>query len=250
MSIQSEITRISNNVASAYSAVEEQGGTLPEAQNSDNLAPAILSIPRSSGSSVAVDGMTIIETEGVISTAVGGGKKVYDEPILIMPSTEGKITSYGSAESYLTVSSFDKVTLASKPSARLTLRYMDKSGNYQEYTDISYTIIDDSIPNYPTFRFDYGAAPTGLNYTVDHFEYNSNNSLFIVYCKDAVYANNNCYDMTLSIVSEKEYINNDFIDYSPVYENVEGRGYQTAEQVQTAITTALSAIGVAEEGAY
>ena len=44
MSIASEITRINNNIASAYSKVEEKGGTLPETQNSANLATAIDSI--------------------------------------------------------------------------------------------------------------------------------------------------------------------------------------------------------------
>lgn len=44
MSISSEITRINNNIASAYSKVEEKGGTLPETQNSANLATAIDSI--------------------------------------------------------------------------------------------------------------------------------------------------------------------------------------------------------------
>lgn len=45
MSIQSEIKRISGNVSDAYEAVGEKGGTLPEIQNSDNLAAAIREIP-------------------------------------------------------------------------------------------------------------------------------------------------------------------------------------------------------------
>lgn len=49
MSIASEITRINNNIASAYSKVEEKGGTLPETQNSANLATAIDSISGGGG---------------------------------------------------------------------------------------------------------------------------------------------------------------------------------------------------------
>lgn len=45
MTIASEITRINNNIASAYTAVNNKGGTLPETQNSANLATAINSIP-------------------------------------------------------------------------------------------------------------------------------------------------------------------------------------------------------------
>lgn len=45
MSIQSEIDRISGNIAGAYSAVEAKGGQVPEAANSENLAAAVASIP-------------------------------------------------------------------------------------------------------------------------------------------------------------------------------------------------------------
>lgn len=46
MSIQSEIDRIKNNVIGVYSAVSDMGGTLPDEQNSDNLAGAVRSIPQ------------------------------------------------------------------------------------------------------------------------------------------------------------------------------------------------------------
>lgn len=45
MSIASEITRINNNIASAYTAIDNQGGTLPTTQNSSNLASSIATIP-------------------------------------------------------------------------------------------------------------------------------------------------------------------------------------------------------------
>ena len=45
MSIQSELDRISGNIASAYSAVQEKGGALPEERNSGNLAAAVRGIP-------------------------------------------------------------------------------------------------------------------------------------------------------------------------------------------------------------
>ena len=49
MSIASEITRINNNISSAYSKISEKGGTLPETQNSANLATAIDSISGGGG---------------------------------------------------------------------------------------------------------------------------------------------------------------------------------------------------------
>lgn len=45
MSIASEITRIQGNISDAYTAISNKGGTLPVAQNSDNLATAIGTIP-------------------------------------------------------------------------------------------------------------------------------------------------------------------------------------------------------------
>lgn len=49
MSIQGEIDRIKGNVAGAYSAVADMGGTLPEQQNSGGLEAAIRSIPSGGG---------------------------------------------------------------------------------------------------------------------------------------------------------------------------------------------------------
>ena len=49
MSISSEITRIKTNIANAYTACGNKGGTLPQTQNSANLAAAISGIPSGSG---------------------------------------------------------------------------------------------------------------------------------------------------------------------------------------------------------
>lgn len=49
MSIQNEINRINQNVANTYSALRSMGATLPETQNSDNLASAVRTIPQSGG---------------------------------------------------------------------------------------------------------------------------------------------------------------------------------------------------------
>lgn len=57
MSIQSEITRINNNISSAYSAIDAKGGTLPQTQNSANLASSIQSIS-GGGSSLPTDPST------------------------------------------------------------------------------------------------------------------------------------------------------------------------------------------------
>lgn len=53
MSIQSEINRISGNVADAYSALSAKGATLPSKQNTDNLPSTIESIPTAEAMTVA-----------------------------------------------------------------------------------------------------------------------------------------------------------------------------------------------------
>ena len=45
MSRRSEITRINNNIAAAYSAAESKGATMPATENSANLAQTVASIP-------------------------------------------------------------------------------------------------------------------------------------------------------------------------------------------------------------
>lgn len=49
MSIVSEISRINNNIADAYTSVSNKNGTLPQVQNSANLSSAIDSIPTEGG---------------------------------------------------------------------------------------------------------------------------------------------------------------------------------------------------------
>lgn len=49
MSIQSQITRIQSNIANAYTELEGKGATMPETQNSANLAAAAASVEAGGG---------------------------------------------------------------------------------------------------------------------------------------------------------------------------------------------------------
>ena len=51
MTIASEITRINNNIANAYTACSSKGATMPLTQNSANLATCINSISSGGGGS-------------------------------------------------------------------------------------------------------------------------------------------------------------------------------------------------------
>ena len=55
MSISSQITRIQNNIAAAYTACSSKGATIPQQQNSANLADTISSIQTGGGSVIPID---------------------------------------------------------------------------------------------------------------------------------------------------------------------------------------------------
>ena len=68
MSVASEITRIKNNISSAYTACEGKGATLPQTQDSANLANTIDSIPTGGGGGDVVKNpaLRLIDWEGTI----------------------------------------------------------------------------------------------------------------------------------------------------------------------------------------
>ena len=65
MSVASEITRIKNNISSAYTALDGKGATLPQTQDSANLANTIESIP--TGDSVVTEqALNLYDWEGTL----------------------------------------------------------------------------------------------------------------------------------------------------------------------------------------
>ena len=73
MTIASELTKLNTNLTNSYTAVSGKGGTLPLAQNFDNLATAISSIPSGGGSQTKY-GATVntflgdVDANGVLQT--------------------------------------------------------------------------------------------------------------------------------------------------------------------------------------
>lgn len=66
MTIASEITRIKNNIASAYTILSDKGATLPAAQNSANLTTTVDSVP-----------LGIITATNSTGAAISSGDKVW-----------------------------------------------------------------------------------------------------------------------------------------------------------------------------
>ena len=71
MSIATEITRINNNIAAAYAKLLEMGATIPQAQNSANLASTIQTIP-----------------QGVISQPIYGVSGLADDSSVTLTRTD------------------------------------------------------------------------------------------------------------------------------------------------------------------
>lgn len=71
MTIQSELERIGNNISSAYSALGENGATLPETQNSDNLAATVQTLPEKQDK-ITASGLLKGDGSGNVSAAQAG----------------------------------------------------------------------------------------------------------------------------------------------------------------------------------
>ena len=93
MTVASEITRIKNNIANAYTSASGKGATLPEVQNSENLASCIDSIT-GGGSGGASD-----ETTAMLKAVIDGGDRLI--PTIVIP--EGTTTIRQNAFSYVYV---------------------------------------------------------------------------------------------------------------------------------------------------
>lgn len=65
MSVQTEIDRISQNVASTYSALSEMGATLPESQNSNNLAPTVYNALNAANKTYIFEAVVSVSTSGL-----------------------------------------------------------------------------------------------------------------------------------------------------------------------------------------
>ena len=98
MSIASEITRIKSNIAAAYTAANEKGASMPQTQNSANLANTIGSIPQTGSipyKSVVVNGTgEVVIQDNLESTA--DQVKIYGyTDVLYGASTQAAYAAYG-----------------------------------------------------------------------------------------------------------------------------------------------------------
>lgn len=131
MSVATEIDRIKQNIENACSAIAERGGTLPEVQNSANLADAIQSIKakitiRASSSSFSLRG-------------VGNGTEIS------LSTVPSNMNGY-----FQVVSVTDTRVSASLSGSTLTLEVRDISAN-RPGTSYSTKVVVQFIPENTTY---------------------------------------------------------------------------------------------------
>ena len=91
MSVQSEINRLKNNVAAAFTEIGNKGGTVPSSKVSGNLATAINSIPA---------GVTVQRKTGTFTTNTSGTATVnvgFQPDLVFVTLNE---TTYGNSVGY------------------------------------------------------------------------------------------------------------------------------------------------------
>lgn len=149
MSIVEQITRIQTNIANAYSSCEAKGATLPEIQNSDNLASVIDSISGSGGGSggVAVGG----EIEVINKT---GANIAIDDKVWINEIVDVDWSTY--AHTYLNELSVGNETSVDLFRYDFTITELDSGGS--NYTGGTAPLIKSSSGNV------IGVFVNGVNY--------------------------------------------------------------------------------------
>ena len=78
MSVADQINRIKTNIASTYTAAQAKGATMPQTQNSDNLATCVQSITTGGGGSATLFGLTMPQIAGYVAE---DGSIQYESPV-------------------------------------------------------------------------------------------------------------------------------------------------------------------------
>ena len=135
MTIATEISKLQENLANAYSTIEEKGATLPSAQNFDNLATTISSIP-SATSYIAGTGIDItndvISVTSDISTGAALGATAVQPADLASVATSG---SYNDLSNKPDLSAKANIDLSNCTIPHIVETYVNGTSWYRVYSD-------------------------------------------------------------------------------------------------------------------
>ena len=132
MSIQSEITRLSGNVADALTAIAAKGVTVPQGSNSDDLATLIGSIQTGGGTPSATQHTILFEFEDSTSTSITA---YYDSAFISNAITATTPTEYSGKT--VNSASLDGVAWYTKPVGSWETIY-DGNGSLEADTPYPY----------------------------------------------------------------------------------------------------------------
>lgn len=128
MTIASEITRIKTNIENTYTALEEKGATMPEVQNSANLADTVATVSTGGGSGVVRGVWTVPELYLQLDNEVENDAKLTE-----LNTTYQQLFGFGAVidKRLSTIT----VTLVSKSSSKTApFAFRTSDGAYYEYS--------------------------------------------------------------------------------------------------------------------
>lgn len=137
MSIASEITRINSNIADAYTACNSKGATMPQTQNSDNLATTISGIQ----TGITPSGSKAITTNGTHDVTQYAEASV-NVPVGVFPSGTKSITANG------TYDVTDKASAEVNVAPNVGSKNISANGTYNASSDSldGYSSVSVNIP--------------------------------------------------------------------------------------------------------
>lgn len=138
MSIASQITRINNNIANAYSACNAKGATMPPAQNSANLANCISSISGGGGGGSVTDYLKqslISMNTGVVTDTHTLNLTMYDydDALFNITGKHFNNTSYDASTGTWTSNDGTLTLIVNKDNLNLDSRTIEEEGFTNRY---------------------------------------------------------------------------------------------------------------------
>lgn len=132
MSIRSEITRINNNIAAAYTAAENKGATMPATENSANLADTVASIPQGSGGALEEKEVNFFDYDGTLLYSYSKAEAASLASLPSLPTHEG-LTAQGWTHTFEQIQAF---AVSDRPFLEVGATFITDDGSTRLYFEL------------------------------------------------------------------------------------------------------------------